>query len=347
MPLIDERGRVFGRVNLVDGLFIATLVAILPLAYASVLLFRPSRPVITSVTHAVVNNDDRRIVRGTLLSAKLKVHGQGFTPMLRASVGNTPVLGFVFEHPNSADVLVGPLPPGAHDLVLYDGVQEVARAAGAVVIEPPAGRVLRAIGRAIGPAETINRQFTPGTRFPNGTYAYEVLAAGTTTPAADRVRLAGRDTDVPRAGLVERDVALALRCDPAVGDEVCSVGGVPLRGDAAIPVDLPAPDGSVRFVVQEIFPTAPPARASVRVRFDAGTPAIRTGDKDALLDERAAVARGAGALVTFDLGADASRDGWRYRGRLLRAGAPFTFSTDTYTASGIIDSVVVEGGASR
>ncbi len=53
--------------------------------------------------------------------------------MLRASIDEVPAIGFVFENPNSADLLVGAVPPGSHDLVLYDGVQEVARAPKAVV----------------------------------------------------------------------------------------------------------------------------------------------------------------------------------------------------------------------
>ena len=58
-------------------------------------------------------------------------------------------LAFVFETPNSADVLVGPLPPGAHDLVLVDGVQEVARAAGAITIQPSTSISIRAVGLLI------------------------------------------------------------------------------------------------------------------------------------------------------------------------------------------------------
>ena len=55
--------------------------------------------------------------------------------MLRAYIGDAPALAFVYQNPNSADALAGPLPPGAHDLILMDGVQEVARAWGVVKIE--------------------------------------------------------------------------------------------------------------------------------------------------------------------------------------------------------------------
>ncbi len=76
--------------------------------------------------------------------------------MLRASIDDTPAIGFVFENPNSADLLVGPTPPGAHDLVLYDGAQEVARARKAVVIEPASlPRTVMVRVRFHGPDEVI------------------------------------------------------------------------------------------------------------------------------------------------------------------------------------------------
>ena len=75
------------------------------------------------------HQEERRVAGGNRLTAKLKVRGSGLRPMLRASIDGVPSLGFVFEDPNAADVLVGEVPPGAHDLILYDGVQEIARLA--------------------------------------------------------------------------------------------------------------------------------------------------------------------------------------------------------------------------
>ncbi len=136
-----------GRINIVDLAALILLLAILPLAYGASLLFQTSRPQITEVGQVDITNAERRIVAGgSLLSAKLKVKGSGFNPMLRAYIGDAPALAFVYENPNSADVLAGPLPPGAHDLILMDGVQEVARAVGVVKIESPSSRVVRAEG---------------------------------------------------------------------------------------------------------------------------------------------------------------------------------------------------------
>jgi len=104
------------------------------------LLFRAPRTVVSSVRRVGITQEERRI-GGPNLVAKFKVEGSGLRPLLRASIDEQPAIGLVFENPNSADLLVGHVPPGAHDLILYDGVQEVARAPRSVVIQPaPAPR---------------------------------------------------------------------------------------------------------------------------------------------------------------------------------------------------------------
>ena len=162
MALIDRDGRVFGRFNLIDAAVAAFVVLLLPIGYATFLLFRPSRPVIDSVTRVEVTKEERRVASGSLLTAKLKVKGSGFNPLLRAAIGSTSAMGFVFETPNSADVLVGLVPPGKHDLVLYDGVQEVARAREAVEIQATGGPSVRAYGWLTEP--DITRRGSPQTR---------------------------------------------------------------------------------------------------------------------------------------------------------------------------------------
>jgi hypothetical protein len=63
------------------------------------------------------------------------------------------------------------LPPGLHDLILYDGVQEVARARNVVTIDPPLARRATLRVHLDSPPEvtrlikTGDRDWTPG---PNG-----------------------------------------------------------------------------------------------------------------------------------------------------------------------------------
>ncbi len=143
------------RFNIFDIAVIGFVIVLIPIAYGTFLLFRTPRPIVSSVDRVDITKEERR-VGGPNLVAKLKVRGSGLRPMLRASIDDTPAIGFVFENPNSADLLVGATPPGAHDLILYDGAQEVARARKAVVIEPASlPRTVMVRLRFQGPEEVI------------------------------------------------------------------------------------------------------------------------------------------------------------------------------------------------
>jgi hypothetical protein len=143
------------RVNLFDAAVAGFVIVLIPIAYGTFLLFRTPRPVITSVRRVDIAKEERRVA-GPNLVAKLKVQGSGFRPMLRASIDDAPAIGFVFENPNSADLLVGAVPPGLHDLVLYDGAQEVARAAKAVSLQPASAQTATVRVRFEGPSEVTS-----------------------------------------------------------------------------------------------------------------------------------------------------------------------------------------------
>lgn len=343
MTIVDDHGRLFGRINLVDGAVAAVVLLLVPLAYGTYLLFRPAVPRIDSVAPSAISREESRIAAGGRLTAKFKIKGTGFTPLLRARIGEVEALGFVFENPNSADILVGPVPPGSHDLVLMDGVQEVARAAGAISVQPEQTSFVRAVGWFTNLDAESAKALRAGLAFPESTPAFEVLAIGSVQPARSRVRLAGSSIDRVVEGLVEREAVLTLRCDPTA-DNPCTMGDRPENLQPPVLLSLPGPVRGLQFAVQELLPTTAPRPAGVRIRLPSDTAAalVRVGDRDAFLDERAAVVTSAGgAMMTLRLGLDDTREGWRYRSQRVKAGAPFRFSTDRYEASGIIESVTL------
>src|SRR4051812_18698882 len=131
--IVDREGRLFGRVNLIDAAIIGALLVAVPLAYGAILLFRPPAPTIVSVERVPLSNVEERTAGGVSLGGKLKVHGTGLRPNMRAEIGARRAIAFVFETTQSADVIFGSdVEPGTHDLVLFDGQQQIARAAGAV-----------------------------------------------------------------------------------------------------------------------------------------------------------------------------------------------------------------------
>jgi hypothetical protein len=258
--------------------------------------------------------------------------------MLRASIGDTQSLGFVFEDPNSADVLVGVVPAGTHDFVLYDGVQEVARLSKAVSIEPAAAPRVAGAGMLIHLDQATAAALKPGGLHPGG--------------PQDAVVKLGEVRAEPD-GRWQRAAVILLQCDPDPNQDGCAVGGVPVTARPLPIVKVVGPTGSeLAFALTDVFPATAPALATVEVTFASAPEVlnlIKVGDRDDLLDDRAAAVTGvqsrrgsAGAsevAVTLRAGVDQSPEGWRYRGRILKAGAPITLSTERYVLDGKVLNV--------
>ena len=370
MSIIDHRGRVFGRFNLVDFAIVAFLFALIPVAYGVVRLFQPSRPRIDSVSPAAVSKEEWRIA-GSAVGAKLKVKGSGFNPMLRATIGGTDALAFVFESPNSADVIVGRLPPGRHDLKLLDGVQVVATSSDAVTIPTEeGGESLLLEGWLTGLDSGVASALNIGDAFPKPSPVIEILALGPARPGRSRLNITGGSVDLPLDGRMERQIVVRARCDSTSQDDPCRVLGqsvaalvdpaLSTRQSSERSLTVPGPSGVVHLTITDVFPSAAPrtARALVRLAGGPELALVAVGDRDSMLDQRAAVVTAVGSresagssrslTVTLTLGLDDSREGWRYRGRLVAPGQPLRVATGRYAAGGMVQSVeLVEATPSR
>ena len=337
MALIDDDGRLFGRVNLFDAAIVGFVLVLIPIAYGTFLLFRAPAPHIASVTRVPVTREERRVAGGNRLTAKLKVRGSGLRPMLQASIGTSQALGFVFENPNSADVMVGEVPPGTHDLVLYDGVQEVARLPKSVTIESIAPPRIAGVGTLVHLDKATAEALAPGRLSPDG-------------PADAIVRL-GPVRAEPDGGRWQRAAEILIQCDPDPNEEGCAVGGRPMTLTPLPIIRLTGPSGAfLSFALGEALPAAAPVLVNARVRVAAAPELldlVRTGDRDDCLDDRAATVIGIGKRpastmeldVTLRLGVDPAPEGSRYRGRAIKAGAPFALTTERYVLRGTVLNV--------
>jgi hypothetical protein len=170
----------------------------------------------------------------------------------------------------------------------------------------------------------------------------------------------GRGTaDVAVAGRWERQVVMVLQCDLDPNEASCAVGGTTLAATPSPVVRLVGPSSTVLpLAIEELFPIEPPRPAVARIRFSGAGEVldlIRVGDRDLSLDERAATVTaverrrldsGVPTLdATVTLGADESRDGWRYRGRIASPGEPFTLTTDRYAVGGSVITLTTDSKA--
>lgn len=122
MPLLDDRGRLFGKVNLIDLAVVAVLVGLMPVAYASWKLFQTPLAVIDTVTPSVLQPN--------VAKQQIQLTGKNLRPFLRTYVQvpqGSAATTFLFASPDHAVVELPALTPGSFDLVLYDETREIGR----------------------------------------------------------------------------------------------------------------------------------------------------------------------------------------------------------------------------
>ncbi len=131
MPILDDRGRLFGRVNLIDAALVLVLLVLIPLAYVSWFFLKTPQVVLETAAPAAlrVGIDDQPV----------KLTGQHLRPFLHAFVGGLKAK-YLFESPTNAELRIPVLPVGTYDLILFDETQEVGhlpKALTVVAATPP------------------------------------------------------------------------------------------------------------------------------------------------------------------------------------------------------------------
>ena len=371
MPIIDERGRVFGRLNLVDAAIVALVVVLLPAAYGSYLLFRDPVPKLTRVIPPAF---------GQQSNLQVEVRGENFRPYMRVSFNDIQGRTFLFNNPGSSIVQLADMPPGIYDVVLYDYMQEVSRLPKAFTIEPmpaPPTIVVDISGFMTSLSPDQVKQLQPGHKFPEaGTATGELVSVGTAEPEMTHIKTGDKTTlEIPSGGSLQLPVRIRTSCSVEMGTDGslrCTVGGVPL-----------APDANVRYVglhnslnvrVSDVHYPGKSRSASVRVRFVVSPEVLgrlKKGDQD--LGARAHPAGAMATLVSFsekDGSASMVRDdrvrqaiptgrviiveavlsvpliettlGWMYKDAPLKVGSALSFETAAYTMDGGVVDVTLD-----
>ncbi len=300
MPVIDDRGRLFGKLNLIDVITVAVVLGLIPLAYGAFLLFRVPIPIITSIEPTQVTQGD---------SATLKLTGSGFRPFLVARFGVVESYGFLVQSPTIAEVKVPDIPAGNYDFVLYDQARELVRIPGAVTVNairvpsapgpsaparwirpappiPPPVMQLRVIGEFIGMSRDVAELIRGGLKLsepvderwpPRPTMAAEVLSVGATKDGVRRLRV-GAPTNtitVPAPNEVSVPALILASCrinpNPAPLLSDCWFGDTILAQTETLVLtersegDVGGRVNQVRFMITEVLSSTGPAVSPSRM----------------------------------------------------------------------------------
>lgn len=294
MSLIDDRGRVFGRVNLIDFLAAVMLLGLIPLGYGGYLLFRVPDPVIATISpDQVVERRDNT----------LQVTGEHIRPFLEVRFGSGEQArraGFLVQSSTRAEVRVPlELPPGTYDVLVTDQGRVLYSKPGGLTVLPArwassADTEVQVLGTFAGLNSDEARSLGVGSKFAPGKDApavAEVLAIRPPAPAMQRVKVAERGfISLALPGQVEVPAILRLRC--TLTREECRVGEAVVAQDTLLVLPASA-SRSVTFVIEEVrpvnarpvfaSPSGKSALALVRVRFAAAREVlevVKTGDID-------------------------------------------------------------------
>ena len=300
MPVIDDRGRLFGKLNLIDVITVAVVLGLIPLAYGAFLLFRVPIPIITSIEPTQVRQGD---------SATLKLTGSGFRPFLVARFGVVESYGFLVQSPTIAEVKVPDIPAGNYDFVLYDQARELVRMPGAVTVNairvpsapgpsaparwirpappiPPPVMQLRVIGEFIGMSRDVAELIRGGLKLsepvderwpPRPTMAAEVLSVGATKDGVRRLRVGAppNTITVPAPNEVSVPALILASCrinpNPAPLLSDCWFGDTILAQTETLVLtersegDVGGRVNQVRFMIAEVLSSTGPAVSPSRM----------------------------------------------------------------------------------
>jgi hypothetical protein len=337
MTFVDDRGRLFGRFNLIDAVVAIFIVGMILLLYGAAALFWAPQPTLASIEPAT-------LAAGQNLS--VRIHGQHLKPYLRVSFNDVQGKDFLFRSSTEAEVNLNTMAPGVYDVVLYDVAQERARLPRGLTIAPapiPPSR-MTLVGILGNLDAERAKQLTPGTVIANiGT----IRKVGEPLPARFRVNAGGGFVQLPIERAVMLPVEIEAGCDVVAlqGTPFCQINGINLLATMVLYGDHAL--GKLPFQIDQLRGTAALHTLTVTARFS-GAPqvlaGIRSGDVDhgvytnPLAAGATIVSAGASgqADVTLSLQAERGADGWIYASQPLRAGSQIQFSTPRYVVAGIV-----------
>ena len=239
MTVLDERGRLAGRFNVVDLCAAVVLLLLVPLAIASYLLFRTPAPTLASIT-------PKTLFQGP--NQRIEIDGANLRPFMRVSFDAVPANSFLLGSTKYALADVPALKPGVYDVVLYDYAREVARLPKALTIAAPATDVtLEIVGRFQGVADEAAGALKVGAPLPSAASPLAtIVSIGARAPGALRLKV-GDETIAVSSTRQDVDATLRVTCATTRG------------ADAALRCVVPMPDQPVVVAPDALLTFATPS----------------------------------------------------------------------------------------
>lgn len=235
MRIVDDRGRLFGAINLIDLGVLVFIIVLIPLAYGAYVLFRTPPPRLTAVAPS-------SLPFAKDVEREVQVKGEHLRPFLRARIGAIDARAFAVDSPQSGELKFADVPVGTYDVALYDESQEIARLRSALTIEPPPFQL---VGSFVGLAP--DDALTPGLEFgPADRPIAEVIAVD------------------PSDGAGRRRATLRVRCRLSA-DRQCMVEGAAARPGSKINLPTAGTARQLTFAVDDLRVDATWIRVKVRL----------------------------------------------------------------------------------
>jgi len=339
MAIVDDRGRLFGRVNVIDAVLGVLILGLIPLAYGAIVLFKTPPPVLTRVEPSALTYGP---------NMRFTVRGENLRPYLRVYLDNHQSKSFLIGDTTEAVVELLDVLPGTYDVVLYDQAQERSRLPRALTIAPSAlpDAQLIAVGTFGNLTPEQVGKVTAGMTIDG---IGSVTEVGQATPQVTRVFVRPGHVEIPVANAQMVPVRMRIGCyvRSNQGEPECVTSSVSLQPSALLFLDTPL--GQLPFQVDQVLGLQALEPVRLTVRF-AGPPSvvaqIAVGDRDLgeVRNELAATATvdavtpAGGAVRDVSLTAQAQRGvtSWTYAMTPLRLGSSFTMRTARYEVSGIV-----------
>jgi hypothetical protein len=257
MSIVDDRGRVAGRFNLIDGLVALVILVLIPVAYGSYLLFRTPQARLTSI-------EPTRLYQGKNL--RIIVNGVNLRPFMRVAFSTIQGRSFLIGSTTYASIDLPDLDPGVYDVQLFDYMQQVSQLPKALTVLPlaPVPTVaLEVAGSFTGLPPEVTGLITKGLKFAEtlGSTGGEVLTVGAPRPARLRLQAGVSRLDLPIPGQNELPARLRVNCYVASnpdGTLRCMISG-PQQPSVVAPdsvLTLAGPRGWVSFQIDAVYPPA-------------------------------------------------------------------------------------------